>query len=83
MLTKRKRGDIINLAADETATKHHGDNNSKNFLKKFKKVVDKHKKMCYSKQAVAETAKNKTLNLDNKTVYSNPENSLMNFWNKT
>ena len=51
----------------------------KNFLKKLKKVVDKHNKVCYSKQAVAETAKNKTLNLDNKTVYSNPENSLNEF----
>ena len=83
MLTKQKRDDIIYLAADETATKHHSDNNLKNFLKKLKKVVDKHNKLCYSKQAVAETAKNKTLNLDNKTVYSNPENSYMNFWNKT
>ena len=54
----------------------------KNFLKKLKKVVDKHNKVCYSKQAVAETAKNKTLNLDNKTVYSNPENSLRIFGTK-
>ena len=29
----------------------------KTFSKKFKKVVDKHDEVCYSKQAVAEMAK--------------------------
>ena len=57
LLTKRKRGDIIILAADETATKHHSNDNLKNFFKKVQKVVDKHDEVCYSKQAVAEMAK--------------------------
>jgi len=57
-LTNRNSGDKIYLAADETATEHHSDNNLKNFLKKLKKVVDNHKELWYSKQAVAETANN-------------------------
>jgi hypothetical protein len=50
----------------------------KKYRKKFKKSVDKPSRLWYSIKAVSETAKQKqrnTANLENKTVYSNPENS--------
>ena len=79
-MTKRKRGDIINLAADETATKHHGDNNSKNFLKKVEKKLLTSTTKCAIVNKLSLRQQN--MNLDNKTVYSNPENSLRIFGTK-
>ena len=76
-------GKMVNVAAETAKTSKKGSkNNEKTSSKKVKKVVDKHRKMWYPIKVAAETATHKQLNLDNKTVYSNPENSLRIFGTK-
>ena len=66
LLMKRKR-------------KSHSENNFKNFLKKVKKLLTSTERCAKINKLSPERVATKTQNLDNKTVYSNPENSYNEF----